>query len=111
MAFTTDVMVTIKYAVAAVPVTSLASTAKFMQFTAKKLDRNVAMVNTSQVATRQLIEELRSKFKKDQEEIAERATKKAHLSADAIFRKKGNEKQYRFNDELQEKMQIAGARV
>lgn len=71
--------------VTAVPVTSSASTAKFMQLTVEKINRIVTMVNTSQAATRQLIEESRSKFKKDQEKTAEKATKKACLSADVVF--------------------------
>ena len=94
--------------VTAVPVTSSASTAAFMQLTAEKLDRTVTMINTSQAATRQ---SLRSEFTTDQEETAERAAKKARLSADVVFCKEGNEKQVHFNEELQEKIQIAGAQV
>ena len=90
--------------VTAVPVTSSASTAAFMQLTAEKLNRIATMVNTSQAATRQ---SLRSEFKTDQEETAERAVKKARFSADVVFCKKGNEKQFHFNEELQEKIQIA----
>ena len=68
------------------------------------------MVTASQAATRQSIEELRAEFKKDQEGTAEKAAKKARLSATVLFRKKGNEKQFRFNEAVEEQIHVAKTR-
>jgi len=57
-----------------------------------KLDRIVQMVTASQASTQQSIEALRTEFQKEQEDTAERAAKKAHMSAEVTFRKKGKEK-------------------
>jgi len=48
------------------------------------------MVTTSQAAMQHSIEDLHKKFRKDQEETAEQAAKKAHL----------NEWQFQFNEEV-----------
>jgi len=76
-----------------------------------KLDRIVHMVTTSQKTTQQSIEALRAEFRKEQEETAEKAAKKARLSAEVTFRRKGNERQYRFNESLQEQFQVTHARL
>jgi len=69
------------------------------------------MVTTSQTTTQQSIEALRAELRKEQEETAENAAKKAHLSAEVTFRRKGNERQYRFNESLQEQFQVAHVRL
>jgi len=63
------------------------------------------MVTSSQAATQCSIEELHSKLKKDHEDTAKQAAKKIRLSAELNFRKKGNKKQYRFNEVVQEHLQ------
>ena len=69
------------------------------------------MVTASQATTQQSIEALRVEFRKEQEETAERAAKKARLSAEVTFRKKGNERQFRFNESLQEHLRVAHVRL
>ena len=69
------------------------------------------MVTASQAATRQSIEELHAEFKKDQEETAEKAAKKARLSTTVMFQKKGNEKQFRFNEAVEEQIHVAETQV
>ncbi|XP_065883338.1 uncharacterized protein [Dysidea avara] len=69
------------------------------------------MVTASQATTQQSIEALRVEFQKEQEETAERAAKKARLSAEVTFRKKGNERQFRFNESLQEHLRVAHVRL
>ena len=76
-----------------------------------KLDRIFQMVTTSQQATQQSIEVLRAEFRKEQEETAERAAKKARLSAEVSFKRKGNERQYHFNESLQEQLHTANTRL
>ena len=53
-----------------------------------KLDQIFQMVTTSQQITQQSIEALRAEFRKEQEETAERAAKKARLSAEVSFKRK-----------------------
>ena len=69
------------------------------------------MVTTSQATTQQSIEALRVEFRKEREETAETAAKKARLSAEVTFRKKGNERQFRFNESLQEHLRVAHVRL
>ena len=76
-----------------------------------KLDRIFHMVTASQATIQQSIEALRVEFRKEQEETAERAAKKARLSAEVTFRKKGNERQFRFNESLQENLRVAYVRL
>ena len=76
-----------------------------------KLDRIAHMVTASQATTQQSIEALRVEFRKEQEEISERAAKKARLSAEVTFRKKGNERQFRFNESFQEHLRVALVRL
>ena len=52
----------------------------------------------------------RAELQRDQDESVERAAKKARLAAEVTFRRKGNEKQYRFNEAIQEKMSTAALR-
>ena len=52
----------------------------------------------------------RAELQQDQEESVERAAKKARLAAEVTFRCKGNEKQYRFNEAIQEKMSAPALR-
>jgi len=48
----------------------------------------------------------RAKLRRDQEETVEKAAKKAHLAAEVTFcrKGKGNEKQYQFNESIQDKL-------
>ena len=68
-------------------------------------------MTASQATTQQSIEALRVEFRKEQEETAERAAKKARLSAEVTFRKKGNERQFRFNKSVQEHLRVAHVRL
>ena len=68
------------------------------------------MVTASQATIQQSIEALRVEFRKEQEETAERAAKKVRLSAEVTFRKKGNERQFRFNESLQKHLRVAHVR-
>ena len=69
-------------------------------------------MTASQATTQQSIEALRVEFRpKEQEETAERAAKKTRLSAEVTFRKKGNERQFRFNESLQEHLRVAHVKL
>ena len=97
-----------------IPVLSSTLTTAFLQSTAEtnaKLDRIVTIVTASQVVTRQLIEELHAAFKKDQKETAEKPSKQASLSAEVVFRRKGDEKQFHISEAVQEQIHVAETRV
>jgi len=54
---------------------------------------------------------LQAEFRKKQKETAERAAKKVCLSAKITFKKKGNERQYHFNESVQEQFHVTRVRL
>ena len=60
------------------------------------------MMNTMQ----QTMSSFRVELRRDQEETVEKATKRACLAMEITFQRKGNEKQYRFNELVQDKLTV-----
>ena len=58
------------------------------------------MVSTIQ----QIMPSFRAELRQDQEDAVEKANKKAHLATEITFQRKGNEKQYHFNELVQDKL-------
>jgi len=59
----------------------------------------------------QTMASFRAELRRDQEETVEKAAKKARLAAEVTFRRKGNEKQYRFNESVQDKLATVALRL
>ena len=70
-----------------------------------------AQFATMMTSMQQSISSLREELRRDQEESVEKATKKARLSAEVTFKQKGNEKQYRFNEIVQDKFATAALQI
>ena len=72
-----------------------------------------AQFSTMMTTMQQSITSLRAELRRDQDhdETVEKAAKKARLSAEVTFRRKGNEKQYRFNEVVQDKFSSAAIRI
>ena len=59
----------------------------------------------------QSITSLRAELRRNQDKTVEKAAKKARLSSEITFRRKGNKKQYRFNEVVQDKFSSAAIRI
>ena len=70
-----------------------------------------AQFSTMMTTMQQSITSLRAELRRDQDETVEKATRKVRLSAEVTFRRKGNEKQYRFNKVVQDKFSSAAIRI
>ena len=63
-----------------------------------------AQFNVIMNTMQQTMSPFRAELRRDQEETVEKAAKKARLTTEVTFRRKGNEKQYRFNELVQDKL-------
>ena len=71
------------------------------------LDRLMAVVETSSRALEAKFEKLRSDVIEGQEQVTERLAKRIKRDRPYVFKKKGNEKQHEFNEQLEEHLQDA----
>ena len=90
------------------PVTTVATVSAVASATSSLMAAQFATMMTSM---QQSISSLREELRRDQEESVEKAAKKARLSAEVTFKRKGNEKQYRFNEIVQDKFAAAALRI
>ena len=70
-----------------------------------------AQFTTLMSSMQQSMASFRTELCRDQEETVEKAAKKARLSAEVTFRRKRNEKQYRFNEIVQDKLSTAALHI
>uniref|UniRef100_A0A1X7U8W3 Uncharacterized protein n=1 Tax=Amphimedon queenslandica TaxID=400682 RepID=A0A1X7U8W3_AMPQE len=78
---------------------------------AERLEELLAAVNDSRTAMEQQIKEIREDIKKNKEEVADTVVKHVKRTLPLEFKRKGNEKQFRFNEGVLEKIEEAAAEL
>ena len=76
-----------------------------------QLSQIMGAINSSRSAVELQIKALQEELKKNKDEVAESVAKKVRRERPPEFRRKGNEKQYKFNEEVLEKFEAAAGEV
>ena len=77
----------------------------------ERLDELIAEVRDSRRTMENQIKGIQDELKKSKEEVAESVAKKVKRSMPPEFKRKGNEKQFKFNEEVAEKIQEAATEL
>ncbi len=77
----------------------------------EKIEQLMTTVTESKSAVEDQIRSMREEIKKSQEDMAQSVVKQVKRSHTTEFKRKGNEKQYRFNDEVIEKLEATDAEL
>ena len=90
------------------PVSTVSSISAFTSATSSLM---AAQFNVMMNTLQQMMSSFRAELRRDQEETVEKAAKRARLAKEITFRRKGNEKQYRFNELVQDKLSVTALRI
>ena len=74
---------------------------------AERIAELIEAVNTSRELMERQIKEIREDIKKNKEEVADTVVKRVKRTLPPEFQRKGNEKQFKFNEGVSEKIEEA----